>query len=166
MEQLINDFSPGLFFMQLFIFGILLFLLSKFAWRPILGSLKAREESIKEALQAAEEAKQEMANLKAGNEKLLQEARLERDKILKDAADASVKMKEEAREAAAKQTEKMIADAKTAIDIEKKAALADVTNHVAQLSLEVAEKLLRKNLSSDKEQQALVEGFIKETKLN
>src|SRR5690606_19293763 len=119
--------SVGLIFWKLIGFLLLLFVLTKFAWRPILDSLKLREDSIEEALRSAELAKEEMTNLQAGNEKLLQEARLERDKIIKDATEASAKLKEEAKQVAAKQTEKMIADAKTAIEIEKKAALTEVT---------------------------------------
>ena len=166
MEQLVNDFSPGLFFMQLLIFGVLLLLLSKFAWKPILNSLKAREGSIADALQSAENAKEEMAKLQADNQKLLQEARLERDKLLKDATDIANKIKEEAKSDAAKQADKMISDAKSAIEVEKNAALKEVTTKVAELSLDIAEKLIRKNLSSDKAQKALAEDFMKDLKLN
>lgn len=166
MEQLVNDFSPGLFFMQLFIFGVLLFLLSKFAWKPILNSLKAREGSIADALQSAENAKEEMAKLQADNQKLLQEARLERDKLLKEATDIANKIKEEAKSDAAKQADKMISDAKNAIEVEKNAALKEVTTKVAELSLDIAEKLIRKNLSDDKAQKALAEDFMKDLKLN
>jgi F-type H+-transporting ATPase subunit b len=166
MEQLVNDFSPGLFFMQLLIFGVLLLLLSKFAWKPILNSLKAREGSIADALQSAENAKEEMAKLQADNQKLLQEARLERDKLLKDATDIANKIKEEAKSDAAKQADRMISDAKSAIEVEKNAALKEVTTKVAELSLDIAEKLIRKNLSSDKAQKALAEDFMKDLKLN
>jgi F-type H+-transporting ATPase subunit b len=166
MEQLVNDFSPGLFFMQLFIFGVLLLLLSKFAWKPILNSLKAREGSIADALQSAENAKEEMAKLQADNQKLLQEARLERDKLLKEATDIANKIKEEAKSDAAKQADKMISDAKNAIEVEKNAALKEVTTKVAELSLNIAEKLIRKNLSDDKAQKALAEDFMKDLKLN
>ncbi|WKK78830.1 F0F1 ATP synthase subunit B [Marivirga arenosa] len=166
MEQLINDFSPGLFFMQLIIFLVLLLLLSKFAWKPILNSLKAREGSIADALQAAENAKEEMAKLQADNQKLLQEARMERDKLLKEATDIANKIKEEAKSDAAKQADKMIADAKNSIEVEKNAALKEVTTKVAELSLEIAEKVIRKNLSDDKAQKALAEDFMKELKLN
>lgn len=166
MEQLINDFSPGLFFMQLVIFVVLLFIMAKFAWKPILSSLKAREESIADALKSAEDAKHEMAQLKTDNEKLLQEARIERDKMLKDAIDAAKKLKEEAKEDANKQADKIIEEAKAAIEIEKNAALKEVTTKVAEISLQIAEKLIRKNLSSEKEQQALVQQFVKDTNLN
>lgn len=166
MEQLINDFSPGLFFMQSFIFVVLLVLLSKFAWKPILNSLKAREGSIRDALEAAENAKEEMAKLQSDNQKLLQEARAERDKLLKEATDVATKIKEEAKSDASKQADKIIADAKAAIEVEKNAALKEVTTKVAMLSLEIAEKVIRKNLSEDKAQKALAEDFMKDLKLN
>ena len=158
--------SSGLIFWQLFGFLALLFILVKFAWKPMLAAIEERETSINNALKAAETARNEMANLKAENEKLLAEARLERDTILKKAQDASVKMIEEAKTEAVKTGAQMIENAKAVIETEKKAALADVKTQVAALSLEVTEKLLRKNLSDDKSQKDLVDGFIKELKLN
>lgn len=166
MEQLINDFSPGLFVMQTVIFLVLLFLLSRVAWKPIMGALKAREGSIKDALDAAENAKEEMAKLQADNQKLLQEARAERDKLLKEATDIANKIKEEAKTDASKQAEKIITDAKKAIEVEKNAALAQVTTKVAELSLDIAEKVLRKNLSDDKASKELVSEYVKDIKLN
>ena len=166
MEQLINDFSPGLFAMQTIIFVVLLVLLSKVAWKPIMGALKAREGSIKDALEAAENAKEEMAKLQADNQKLLQEARAERDKLLKEATDIANKIKEEAKTDASKQAEKIITDAKKAIEVEKNAALAEVTTKVAELSLDIAEKVLRKNLSDDKASKELVSEYVKDIKLN
>ena len=120
MDQLLNDFSPGLFFMQAFIFLILLFLLAKFAWKPIIQSLRIREESIQDALDSAERAKEEMAQLKADNEKLLDEARQQRDTILQDAREVANGIREEAKADAAKQTDKMIADARAAIRLKSK----------------------------------------------
>lgn len=158
--------SSGLIFWQLFGFLALLFILIKFAWKPMLAAIEERETSIDNALKAAETARNEMANLKAENEKLLAEARLERDTILKKAQDASAKMIEEAKEEAVKTGAQMIENAKAVIETEKKAALADVKTQVATLSLEVTEKLLRANLSDDKSQKDLVDGFIKELKLN
>lgn len=156
----------GLIFWQFVGFIALLLILSKFAWRPITEALNSREESIENALAAAERAKTEMASLKSENEKLLQEARLERDKILKEASDAAKRVIEESRDEAKKQGDKMIEDAREAIETEKKAALADVKNQVAMLSIQIAEKLLRKELASEKEQKALVEGFIEDLNLN
>jgi F-type H+-transporting ATPase subunit b len=138
----------------------------KFAWKPILETLEERESSIDDALKAAEQAKAEMANLKSENEKLLQEARIERDNILKTANDASAKMIEDAKQAAISEGARMIENAKAVIENEKKAALTEVKNQVAQLTLEVADKLLRKNLSSDAAQQELVEGMVKDINLN
>jgi F-type H+-transporting ATPase subunit b len=158
--------STGLIFWQLFGFLGLLFILIKFAWKPMLTALDERETSIENALKSAETARNEMANLKAENEKLLNEARLERDIILKKAQDASVKMIDQAKEDAIKAGDEMIANAKVVIEIEKKAALAEIKTQVASLSLEITEKLLRKNLADDKAQKELVDGFLNELKLN
>jgi len=158
--------SSGLIFWQLFGFLALLFILIKFAWKPMLAALEERESSINNALKSAELARNEMANLKAENEKLLAEARLERDAILKKAQDTAVQMVEDAKSDALKTGEKMIENAKAVIETEKKAALADVKTQVAALSLAVTEKLLRKNLSDDKAQKELVDSFIKDLKLN
>ncbi|WP_057939159.1 F0F1 ATP synthase subunit B [Algoriphagus resistens] len=158
--------GTGLIFWQLFGFLGLLFILIKFAWKPMLAALDERESSIENALKAAETARNEMANLKAENEKLLADARLERDTILKKAQDASVKMVDDAKADAAKVGAQMIENAKAVIETEKKAALADVKNQVATLSLEITEKLLRANLSDTKSQKDLVEGFVNDLKLN
>ena len=158
--------SAGLIFWQLIGFLALLFILVKFAWKPMLASLAEREASIDGALKSAEQARNEMANLKAENEKLLQEARLERDVILKKAQDASLKMIEDAKNEASKQGAQLIESAKAVIETEKKAALTEVKNQVALLTLEVTEKLLRKKLSDDKAQVELVDQFIKDLKLN
>ncbi len=158
--------SSGLIFWQLIAFLALLFILIKFAWKPMLAALEEREGSINDALKAAEQARSEMANLKAENEKLLADARLERDTILKKAQDASVKMIEDAKNEASKVAAQQIENAKAVIETEKKAALTEVKNQVAQLTLEVTERLLRKNLSDEKAQKALVDEFVKDIKLN
>lgn len=158
--------GSGLIIWQIIGFGILLFILAKFAWKPILASLEERETTIESALKAAENARNEMANLKAENEKLLQEARLERDQILASASETSKKMIEDAKAEASKAGAKMIEDAKAVIETEKKAALSEVKNQVATLALEVTEKLLRKNLESENAQKELVEEFVKDLKLN
>jgi F-type H+-transporting ATPase subunit b len=141
-------------------------LLSKFAWKPILGSLKEREASIQQALDTAEQAKLEMTLLKADNEKLLKEAREERERIMREAREASNRMKEEAQLDAKKTADKIIQDARAAINVEKQAALKEVRVQVAMFSLEIAEKLMKKNLSNDKEQKALAESYIKDLKVN
>jgi F-type H+-transporting ATPase subunit b len=158
--------SSGLIFWQLFGFLGLFFILVKFAWKPMLSALEERESSIENALKSAETARNEMANLKSENEKLLAEARLERDTILKKAHEASMKMIEEAKVESGKAGALMIENAKAVIETEKKAALAEVKNQVAVLTLEVTEKLLRKTMSDDKAQKDLVDQFIKETHIN
>jgi len=158
--------GSGLIFWQLFGFLGLLFLLIKFAWKPMLAALEERETSIENALKSAEQARNEMANLKADNEKLLQETRLERDIILKKAQEASVKMIEDAKNEASKVAAQQIENAKAVIETEKRAALTEVKNQVAILTLEVTEKLLRKNLSNEQSQKALVDELVKDIKLN
>lgn len=158
--------GTGLIIWQLFVFLLLVFLLAKFAWKPILGSLKEREESIQQALDSAEKAKLEMAALKSDNEKLLREAREERDKILKEAREAANRMHDQAQADAKKNADKIIEDAKAIIQTEKNAALRDVKSQVAMFSLEIAEKLIKNNLKDDKAQKDLAETFIKDLKLN
>ena len=156
----------GLVFWQTVVFLALVFLLGKFAWKPILHSLKIREESIEDALKSAERAKEEMAQLKADNQKLLDQARVERDQILKDATAAASRLREEAKADAQKISDKMVEDARGAINAEKQAALAEVKDQVARLSLEVAEIVLKDKLKDDKSQKDLVSKYLKEIKLN
>ena len=158
--------GTGLILWQLIIFVALVFLLRKLAWKPIINSLKEREGSIQQALDTAERARAEMAQLKSDNEKLLKEARIERDNMLKEAREVANRMKDEAGTDAKKAADKIIAEARAAIHVEKEAAMRDVKAQVALFSLEVAEKLMKKNLASDKEQKTLVEGYIKDLKLN
>lgn len=158
--------GSGLIFWQAVVFLGLFLLLSKLAWKPILSSLKERETSIQAALDSAEKAKEEMATLKAGNEKLLKESREERDKILREAREAANRIHEEAQVAAKKNADRLIDEAKAVINSEKQAAMKDVRELVAKFSLEVAEKVIKKNLASDKAQQDLAQGFVKEIKLN
>ena len=166
MEKLINDFSYGLFFWQAIILVILIVLLAKFAWKPILTALAAREEGISNALLAAENAKKDMQNLKADNEKLLAEARAERDLMMKEAREIKDNMIADAKLEAQAQGEKMIESAKAAIASEKNAAMADLKNQVSSLSLEIAEKLLREELSNKDAQTKLVEKMLGDAKLN
>ena len=166
MDKLINDFSYGLFFWQAIILVILIVLLAKFAWKPILAALAAREEGISNALLAAENAKKEMQNLKADNEKLLAEARAERDLMIKEAREIKEKMIADAKSEAQAQGDKMIENAKAAIESEKNAAMAELKNQVSSLSLEIAEKLLREELSNKEAQTKLVEKMLGDAKLN
>lgn len=158
--------GTGLIIWQLIIFLLLFFLLAKLAWKPILGALKEREQSIKVALDSAEKAKIEMASLKADNEKLLKEAREERDKILRDARDAANRLHDQAQADAKKNADRIIEDAKAIITTEKNAALREVKAQVAQFSLEIAERVIKKNLKEDKAQKELVDNFIKDLKIN
>ena len=166
MDKLINDFSYGLFFWQAIILVILIVLLAKFAWKPILAALAAREEGISNALLAAENAKKEMQNLKSDNEKLLAEARAERDAMIKEAREIKEKMIADAKSEAQAQGEKMIESAKASIESEKNAAMAELKNQVSSLSLEIAETLLKGELSNKEAQAKLVEKMLGDAKLN
>ena len=166
MDKLINDFSYGLFFWQAIILVILIVLLAKFAWKPILAALAAREEGISNALLAAENAKKEMQNLKSDNEKLLAEARAERDLMIKEAREIKEKMIADAKSEAQAQGEKMIESAKATIESEKNAAMAELKNQVSSLSLEIAETLLKGELSNKEAQTKLVEKMLGDAKLN
>lgn len=156
----------GLIFWSTITFLIVLLLLRKFAWKPILDALHQREDFIDESLQAAETAKAEVANMKAENERLLDEARVERDRIIKEANEAGKRMIEEARDEATKQANRQIEDARQAIQTEKAAALADVKQKVAEMSLAIAEKLIRKELSNEEAQKQLVQEYLQEVKVN
>jgi F-type H+-transporting ATPase subunit b len=156
----------GLLFWQILIFGTVLFILAKFAWKPISNALEERETVIADALGAAEKAKEDMKNLQASNEKLLQETRIERDKILKEAQVTANGIIGDAKDKAVLEANRIVENAKVSIQSEKAAALAEVKNTAATLALEIAEKVLRKNLSNDGSQRALVDEFIKESKLN
>ncbi|SHG93537.1 F-type H+-transporting ATPase subunit b [Chryseolinea serpens] len=158
--------GTGLIIWQLIIFVLLFLLLSKLAWKPILSSLKEREKSIQDALDTAENTRAEIAKLKADNANLLREARDERDKMLRDAREAGNRLKEEAQIAAKKSADKIIEDARAAINIEKQAAMKDIRIQVSNFSLEIAEKLLKKNLSDDSSQKALVDSYLKDLKIN
>jgi F-type H+-transporting ATPase subunit b len=158
--------GTGLLFWQIVIFVGLFFLLKAYAWKPILASLKEREESIQQALDAAEKAKMEMASLKSDNEKLLKDSREERDRILREARDAANRLHDEAQVAAKKNADKIIEDAKAIIHIEKQAAMRDVKAQVALFSLEISERLIKKNLTEDKQQKELVDTYMKDLKLN
>lgn len=147
-------------------FLTVLFILRKFAWKPILKGLKDREESIDNALSAAERARNEMANLQADNERLLQEARVERDRIVKEARDMRDAMVNDAKGKAQEEADRMITAAREAIANEKNRAVAELKNQVANLSIEIAEKLVRQNLSGDAANQELAEKLADDVKLN
>lgn len=166
MDKLINDFGFGLFFWQLIILIVLVVVLGKFAWKPIVNALEEREEGIADALAAAADAKREMANLKADNEKLLVEARAERDAMMKEAREIKDQMIAEAKDEAVKQGEKMIAQAKASIESEKNAAMSELKNHISSLSIDIAERLIKDQLANKEAQTTLVEKMLNEVKLN
>jgi F-type H+-transporting ATPase subunit b len=156
----------GLIFWQVVVFLLLVLLLAKMAWKPILRSIKEREQTIQEALDTAEKARHEMAQLKSDNEKLLHDAREERERILREAREIASRMRDEAEHEAKKSAEKIVEDARAAINIEKQAALKEVKVQVAMFSLEIAEKLMKKNLSGDKAQKELVASYMQDLKTN
>ena len=166
MEQLLNDFSVGLFFWQTILFVVLLFLLRKFAWKPILNAVNEREDSIKSALDSAEDAKREMAKLKSTNEDLLNEARGERDAMLKDARDMKEKIVADAKITANEQADRIVAEARESIQHEKMAAITELKNQVAVLSIEIAEKILKEELSSADKQKTIIDNVVKDINLN
>ncbi len=166
MDKLINDFSFGLFFWQIVLFIVLLLLLRKYAWNPILTALNDREEGIKNALDEADKARQEMAELKSSNEMILKEARAERENMMKEARTMKNNMIAEAKDDAKTQADKIIEQAKVAIETEKKSAIADLKNQVAELSVGIAEKVLKDELSNKDKQIKLIDKMLDEATLN
>lgn len=156
----------GLLFWTFISFAILFFVLKKFAWKPIVGTVNDREQSIKDALASAENAKKEMENLTADNERILEEARAEREMMIKEARDLKTKMISDAKEETKATTDKMIIQAQEAIENEKKSAMADLKNQVASLSVEIAEKVIKGELSNKDKQLKIVEDMLGEATLN
>ncbi|TXB64334.1 F0F1 ATP synthase subunit B [Vicingus serpentipes] len=156
----------GLIVWTTLVFCILFFLLAKFAWKPILKAVKDRESSIEDALNAAEEATRKMSELKSDNEALLNKARAERDAMLKEARDVKDKIIAEAKANANVEGEKIIAAAKESINLEKLAAITELKNQVATLSIEIAEKILKEELSSADKQKAIIDNVVKDINLN
>ena len=158
--------NPGTIFWMVIIFGIVLFILRKFAWKPILNALKDREESITNALNSADLARKEVEGLKADNEKIIAEARREKNIILKEAKDFKEKIIAEAKEKASAEAQKSIEQARQQIQSEKTAAINDIKKQVAELSVMIAEKVIKKELGNKGEQEKMVEGLIDDIKLN
>ena len=165
MEKLITEFSIGLFFWQTIIFILLIFLLKKFAWKPILDAVNEREEGIKNALLSAEKAREEMASLQSDNEETLKKARSERDSLLKEAREIKQQIIDEAKNEAKNEAKKIISQAQETIQNEKNAAIVDLKNQVASLSIDIAEKVLKEKLSDDQSQMNLVKDLVKEVTL-
>jgi F-type H+-transporting ATPase subunit b len=156
----------GLIFWMTLSFGIVLFILKKYAWKPILKSLSDRDASIQDALDTAKRTKEEMAALKSDNEKLLMQARAERDLMMKEARDTKDAIIAEAKSKAALEANKMIKSAREAINTEKLAAIAELKSQVATLSVDIAEKILRHELANDDKQKALMNNLLKDVNLN
>ncbi len=156
----------GLIFWMAISFLVLIFLLAKFAFPIILKSLKEREDSITNALNSAEKAKKEMAALQADNEKLLVQARAERDSMLKEARDTKDAIVAEAKNKAQAEANKILATTRETINTEKNAAITELKNQVAAMSIEIAEKILRQELSNDEKQKALMDNLMKDISLN
>ncbi|SNR52901.1 F0F1 ATP synthase subunit B [Lutibacter flavus] len=166
MEKLLNEFSLGLFFWQSVLFICLLLLLRKFAWKPILNAVNEREEGIKDALASAEAARKEMQNLNADNERILKEARAQRDSLLKEAREMKENIISEAKGEAQAQANKVVEQAQATIQAEKQAAITDLKNQVAELSVGIAEKVVRGELADKNKQIKLVEELLKEVTIS
>ena len=156
----------GLLFWMCISFGIILFILKKFAWTPILNMLNEREVSIQKALDSAENARIAIRELQDNNERILQEARVERDLLLKDAREIREKMISDAKNIANKEGERLLKSARENIQNEKSAAITELKNQVATLSIEIAEKILKSELSSDEKQKTLVNNLLQDVNLN
>ncbi len=156
----------GLLFWMLVSFMIVFFLLKKFAWKPILNMLHQREDTIEQALKSAEQAKEEMKKLQADNAKVMEEARTEREKIFREAQEVKEKIIGEARELAKKEKDKILDEARTAIQSEKNVALKEIRELTADLSVQIAEKLLRNELSNEQKQKALLDQLTKDMTVN
>lgn len=164
MELLTPDI--GLLFWQVVIFGLLFFLLSRFAWKPITQGLKEREDNIQGALDLAERTRGEMAKLKAENEQILAQARAERDAMLRGAKEAADKVVADARDKAAAEGQRMLEQAREAMQNERQTLVASMKKEVVNLSIEVAEKVLRRELTDKASQEKLVQDLVDSSRLN
>jgi len=156
----------GLIIWTLLAFGVVFFILKKYAWPFIVGGLKKREQSIADSLATAERVKEEMAQLKNENEALLARAREERALMLKEAREIKEKIINEAKDQAKVEANKIITDSQAAINIQKMAALTEVKNQIGKLVIEVSEKILRRELGNKEAQEAYIKGLVEEVKLN
>jgi len=165
MEKLINEFSFGLFFWQLLIFVGLILLLKKFAWKPILDTLNEREKFIKDSLESAQKAKDEFSKIKSDNEKILNEAKKERDFIILDAKKTGREIVEDAKNVAKLESEKIIQNAKESIIKEKDSILKDLKSQVVDISVEIASKILKKELDENQKHEDYIQKLIDEVKI-
>lgn len=165
------DFNPmlpdvGLVFWSTVTFGLFWLIVGRFAFKPIAGALRKRENDIQDALDKARKAKEEMAALQADNERILSEAREERARILKESKDAGDKIITESKDKAKEEAQKIVTSARLEIENQKKLAIDEVKKQVGGMALDIAEKVLRKELANDSAQQAYVEDLVKEMELN
>ncbi|MFW5656008.1 MAG: F0F1 ATP synthase subunit B [Bacteroidota bacterium] len=156
----------GAIFWMVIVFGLLLYILGKYAWKPIVDALKQREYSIESALNAAEKAREDISKMEAKHEKILEQAKEERDTLLKEAREMKSQLITEAKENAGEEAKKIISAARASMENEKVALLNDIRKQVASFSVEIAEKILRDKLSGDEEQKEMVRKMVKEVKLN
>lgn len=165
MEKLISEFSVGLFFWQTMIFVGLLFLLRKYAWGPILGAVNERETSIKDAFASAEAARAEMETLQSDNQRILKEARAEKEALLKEARNTRADLINTAKEEAQEEAQKILAQAQEAIQNEKRAAISELKEQVGSIAMDIAEKVLQKELESKDKQVELIDQLLKDSNL-
>ena len=164
MDLILPDF--GLLFWTALVFILLLFILTKFIWKPILSAVNERELKISDALELAVKTKAEMQAMQAENQNILKEARAERDAIVKDAKEIATKMVADAKDNAKKESEKVVVAARQIIEAEKTAAIAELKSQVATFSIEIAEKVVRAELDSSDKQKALAEKLVGDINLN
>ena len=163
---LLENFSSGLFIIQSVVFIILLLVLRKFAWKPIMDALNEREGTIVDSLNQAKLARQEVQNLKAENENIIREAKIERDNILKEAKEIKERIVGDAKNVAQTEADKIIEQARQSIQAEKTAAMADIKNQIGALSVTIAESILKQKLDNDDAQNALIENILNKSNLN
>jgi F-type H+-transporting ATPase subunit b len=156
----------GLIFWMFVSFGIIFFILKKYAWLPILKMLKEREEGIQTSLDSAKQAREEMSVLQSSNERILNEAKAERDALIKEAREIKESIINEAKSKASLEAERLLVLARENINNEKMAAITELKNQVAILSMEIAEKILKEELSSQDKQKTLIKALLEDVNLN
>ena len=163
MEKLVSEFSLGLFFWQTLIFVGLIFLLKKYAWKPILSAVNEREVSIKDALEAAKEARSEMESLQSDNQRILKEARAQKEALLKEARTIRSEMINTAKVEAQSEANKILSQAQEAIQNEKRTAVNELKDHVSSIALDIATKVLQNELESKDKQMQLVSKLLQDS---
>jgi F-type H+-transporting ATPase subunit b len=163
MEKLISEFSLGLFFWQTLIFVGLIFLLKKYAWKPILSAVNEREASIRDALEAAKEARSEMESLQSDNQRILKEARAQKEALLKEARSIRSEMINTAKVEAQSEANKILSQAQEAIQNEKRTAVNELKDHVSSIALDIATKVLQNELESKDKQMQLVSKLLQDS---